>query len=152
MRMGVQALELRERDGNRTEGTQACRRELLHRDALDEVEHRQAAMGPRVAVCRQHVVGSGAIITERLRRPCAEEDGARVVYLRQPAMWLTDFEDQVLRRVLVRELDGDVEIRHDDTAARRERLVQDRAPGQLSKLSLDRSNRGERERAARGEQ
>src|SRR5205807_2405665 len=74
MRMGVQALELRERGGNRTEGTQACRRELLHRDALDEVEHRQAAMGPRVAVCRQHVVGSGAIITERLRRPCAEED------------------------------------------------------------------------------
>ena len=75
---------LRKRDCRRPELAQAFRRELLDRHALDEIVQRQAAVGARKAVRRQHVVGAAAIVAHRFRRPGAEEDRTGVANLRQP--------------------------------------------------------------------
>ena len=51
---------------------------LLHRDELDEVVDAETAADSRCAAGRQRVIGTGYVIAHRLRRPAANEDGARV--------------------------------------------------------------------------
>ena len=94
-RVRIEPLELRQSDG--APGPSArrpVRRELLHRDALDEIEHREPAVGARVAVGRQNVVGARAVIAHRLRRPGAEKHRARVRVLCSASARLAHLEDE----------------------------------------------------------
>src|SRR6185312_16839203 len=94
------------------------------------------------------MVGARAVIAHGLRGPGAKEYRARAHHLLEPAAGLAHLEDQMLRGVLVGNLDGALEIPDDEAAAARERLLQDRPARERARLAGNLGGDRLRERAA----
>jgi hypothetical protein len=135
--VSIQRFEARQRPRGAAEVVEPLRRDLLDRDALDEVRHAEATVGAGVAVGGQHVVGAAAVVAHGLGRPRTQEHGAGIAHLAEPVARSCHLQDQVLRSVAVAHLEGGVEIRDQQHAALGHRARGDRAARQGRHLPLD---------------
>src|SRR6202035_1571073 len=104
----------------------------------------------RVAVGRQDVIRSGAVVAQRLGRPGAEKHRTRAAYLRQPVARLAYLQQQVLGGVLVGDGQCGGEVRHEDAAAGGERLLENRAARESRQRARERLRYEERQLATGG--
>ena len=84
-----------ERDRRRPELGQLGRAELEDRGPLHEVEHAEARGKPCRPGSRQHVIGPGNVVADRLRGVRAEKDRTRVADLRREPLAIGGIEDHV---------------------------------------------------------
>src|SRR5690606_13162361 len=73
----------------------------LHADLVLETGHTDAAVGARGTGGRQHVVGAGAVITQRFGRVVTQEYRTGSFDLLQPVTWFAQRQDQVLGCIAV---------------------------------------------------
>src|SRR5271167_707075 len=79
--MRVESLGLGETDRRGGKGGEARRVAADERGSLDKVEDAETRGKPRAARGRQHMVGPGDVVADRLGRPAAEKDRAGVTHL-----------------------------------------------------------------------
>ena len=85
-------------------------------DAAQEGLHRQAAGVPRAAAGGQDVVGPGAVVAQRHRRPGADEDRPGVAHARRDLAGVAGLDLQVLGGVGVDDPQPRVDVVDQDDA------------------------------------
>ena len=128
---------------------QAFEGQLLHGHRAQEVGDAEARVASREAVGRQHVVRAAAIVADRFRRPRPEKHRAGCRHLVEPRTRLLDLQDQVLRRIAVRDRERRIEIVDDDDARVRERALDELAARESRLLRRDGADHGPAELLAR---
>ena len=148
-RVRVEPFEPRQPRDRRPEPAERPRSSLDEAGPLDEVVHPERRGEARRAAGREHVVGPGEVVAERLRRVRPDEDGARRGGCAAPSGAGHAPQLEVLRREPVRERDRLGEgRRHHHRAEARQRARGDGAPRQRGELLGERSR--SRARRARG--
>ncbi len=125
-----------ERDGGAGERAQLLRAAFEDRGALHEVEHAEPGRETRRTRRRQHVVGAGDIIADRLRRVGADEDRAGIADARGEALGIGGGDFQMLGRDRVDQRHRLVE-RCGPGSQRRNRATRRRRPRCAAAVSTD---------------
>src|SRR2546421_567789 len=107
-----------ERDRRGTEFGKFISPEPENRGPLHEIEHAEPRGKPRRARRRQHVVGSGHIIADRLGGVRAQEDRARVADLCREPLGVACHDLDVLRRDSIDQGHRGIEIAHQNDGAK----------------------------------
>ena len=101
--MGFQSFGARQGGDGRSQAPQSRLVQMLHRNHLQEIRHRETAAQARRAAGGQHVVGAGGIIAGGFRAEWSHEHAAGVPHFGQQ---LLVGNAQVLRREAVGQLHG----------------------------------------------
>ena len=125
------------------------RRQFLHRDPAGEIVDRQAAVGARIAIGRQHVVGARTVIAHRLRATNHRGTPSRRCARARAGAWLAHLRGSDARARTLADLDA---LRRSGMTRMRElaqRLTQNALPRQR-RASAVRPARPRSARAAAG--
>ena len=119
------------------------RRRALGRGAqngrgLLEGFHRHPAIGSRGSARRQGVIGTGGIVSGRLRRESADKDRTGMPHQADQALSRIGLQDQVLRGVGIGDLGRLFQRVADHRARLGQRHTRDLCPGQLRQLGFGR--------------
>jgi hypothetical protein len=99
--MCIEPLKARKTDDGIGDALQAVTGKFLYRHLPHKLIDSEAAVYPGVAIGRQYVIRTTAVVPDSLRRPLANEDRARVTYSGQGSTWILYLQYQVFRGVSV---------------------------------------------------
>src|SRR5439155_14028164 len=153
LRVGRESLASRQCRRNAPQLLRPGTRNRNHAGTLLEIvyaERRREARAPRGG---QHMVGSRAVIADRLGAIVAEKNGAGIADLREQGLRVSDGKLKVLRRNAIADCARLFEVTHkNQRAPLGERLGDDSAPRLQRKLTLDACGNGIDERGIGREQ
>src|SRR5260370_38489233 len=123
----------------RSQRRQGARRRLDYTGSLEKIVCTQRRCEPRRTSSRQHVVGAGKVVAKRRGRQRSEKYRTRSFDPLEPSRGIAEVELEMLGRDLIGQLEGLIEILHDDhRAAPRERALDLLGTGKAFQSFLDR--------------